>query len=86
MLYETYVVRQESNDTECMARQLANLWPHLRHQPRHTFLLDDQYKFQLDSINMSDLTASCVCVVVTRYGNGETKSRAALRDQILCHT
>jgi len=27
-----------------------------------------------------------VCVVVTRYENGETKSRAALRDQILCQT
>jgi len=25
-----------------------------------------------------------VCVVVTRYENGETKSRAALRDQSLC--
>jgi len=27
-----------------------------------------------------------VCVLVTRYENGETKSRAALRDQILCET
>jgi len=34
---------------------------HLRHHPRHTFLLD-QCKFQLDGINMSDLTASCVSV------------------------
>ena len=25
-----------------------------------------------------------MCVLVTRYENGETKSRAALRDQILC--
>jgi len=30
--------------------------------PRHTFLLDDQCKFQLDNINTSDLTASCVSV------------------------
>jgi len=28
----------------------------------------------------------CVCVLVMRYENGETKSRAALRDQILCET
>src|SRR5215469_13742882 len=34
----------------------------LRHQPRHTFLFDDQCKFKLDSINTSDLTASCVSV------------------------
>jgi len=27
-----------------------------------------------------------VCVVETRYENGEKKSRAALRDQILCQT
>ena len=27
-----------------------------------------------------------VCVVVTRNENGEMKSRAALRDQILCQT
>ena len=27
-----------------------------------------------------------MCVLVTRYENGETKSRAALRDQILCET
>ena len=33
-----------------------------RHQQRHTFLLDDQCKFQLDSINTSDVTASCVSV------------------------
>jgi len=56
------MVHQESNDTECMARQLATLWPHLTHQPRHTFLLDDQCKFQLDTINTSDLTVSCVSV------------------------
>jgi hypothetical protein len=46
-------------------------------------LLDVQCKFQLDSVNTSDLRASCVCVIVTRYENAETKSRAALRDQIL---
>ena len=28
----------------------------------------------------------CVCVLVTRYENGETKSRAGLCDQILCET
>ena len=27
-----------------------------------------------------------MCVLVTRYGNGETKSRAVLHDQILCET
>jgi len=27
-----------------------------------------------------------VCVVVTRYETGEMKSRAALRNQILCQT
>jgi hypothetical protein len=54
------------------------------------------HKFQIDSVNTPDLTASCVCVcvsvraracafVVTRYENAETKSRAALRDQILPH-
>jgi len=37
-------------------------WQHLRRQPRHTFLLDDQCKFQHASINTSDLTASCVSV------------------------
>jgi len=45
-----------------MARQLTILWPFLRHQPRRTFLLDVQCNFQLDSFNISDLTASCVSV------------------------
>jgi len=54
------VVCRESNDTGCVPRQLA----HLRHQPKHTFLLDDQCKFQLDSINTCDLTASCVIVCI----------------------
>jgi len=36
-----------------------------RHQPRRTFLLDDQCKFQLDSINRRDLTASCVSVFIS---------------------
>ena len=61
----SYVVCRESNDTECVARQLATLQPHLRHQPRHIFLLDDQCKFQLDSINRRDLTASCVSVCIS---------------------
>ena len=34
-------------------------------QPRHTFLLDDQCKFQLDNINTCDLTASCVSVCMS---------------------
>ena len=45
-----------------MTRELATLQPHLRNQPRRTFLLDVQCKFQLDSLNTSDLTASCVSV------------------------
>ena len=60
-----YVVCQENNETECVARQLTILKPHLRYQPRHTFLPDDQCKFQLDSINTCDLTASCVSVCIS---------------------
>jgi hypothetical protein len=61
-LYRVYKVGLKSNETKCMAQQLAILWPCLRHQPRRTFLLGVQCNFQLDSFNTSDLTVSCVSV------------------------
>ena len=58
----TYEVCLKNNETEGVAWELPKLQPCLCHQLRHTFLLDVQCKFQLDSINTSDLTASCVSV------------------------
>ena len=47
------------------------------------------FSASLNSITLTRLTWQrivLVCVVVTRYENGETKSRAALRDQVLRRT
>jgi len=74
------MVDLKCNETERVARQLAILWPHLRHQPRRTFLLDVQCKFQLDSFTTSDLTASCVSVCSSdalRKWRNEISSSAA---------
>ena len=38
---------------------------HTSDTSRDTFLLDDQCKFQLDSINTCDLTVSCVSVCIS---------------------
>jgi hypothetical protein len=76
--------------TEHVARELAKLQPCLRHQPRRIFLHAVQCKFQLDTINTSDLTASScararararVCERERRYENGETnlKRRCAIK-------
>jgi len=60
--YHVHKVGLKSNETERVARQVAKQKLRLRHQPRRTFLLDDQGNFQLDSFNKSELTAGFVCV------------------------
>jgi hypothetical protein len=55
-----YKVCLKSNVTERMARELAKLASNTSRDL--TFLPDVQCKFQLDSINTSDLTASYVSV------------------------
>ena len=84
--FSIYKVCLKSNETERVVQELATLQPCLRHQLRCTSVHEVQCKFHLDSMNTSDWTASCVCVVETRYENGETKSRAAFRYKILCRT